>query len=315
MDIKKLIPYLFGVAILLFILSRINIVETFKIIVGANLFYVLGAVLLIPCTIALESLRWHYMLRKLGITYPFPEVFTMYCSSVYLGTITPARVGEFVRVSFLKGENIGKSFFTVFLDRASDVLFLIGAGYLGMFLFASFLTEQIFWLSIVFVAGVLLVAFAMLRKDFVKFGLSLVFHRIVPQKFKADVKTSFYDFYLSFFVFIKPQPVIVCFFLTLASWFVYYLNVFLLSKALGISISFFQLATIISIASLLSILPISISGIGTRDAAFVFFFVLLGIKSEFAIALSTLVLLMMLVTALFCFPFWLRKPVNLSFIK
>ncbi|MBI2142405.1 flippase-like domain-containing protein [Candidatus Woesearchaeota archaeon] len=309
------LPHLIGLAVFAFIILRINLSETFRIIAGANIFYLLLAAVLVVPVLVLEALRWNFILRQLGIHYRFSESFQMFASSLFIGTVTPARVGEFVRVGFLKGERFGRAFFSVFADRVSDVLFLMLAGYVGMFFFARALEQQIFWFSIAIVGCASALAIVIIKRDFVRMVLRAVFTRVVPERLRTDVKAAFYDFYSSFLLLFNVKSAAAVFLITFASWLVYYSQVFLLAKALGIDMSFIHLATAMSIAGLLSVLPISISGIGTRDAAFVFFFGLLGIRSEFAVALSALVLAMMAVVAAVCFPFWLRKPVDSSFFE
>lgn len=310
---RGLLTHLVGVVIFIFILTRINISDAARIILNANLFFFLLSVALLIPMLLLEGLRWHYILRRLGIMYGFRSSFTMFASSLFIGSVTPARIGEFVRVTFIREHGFGKSFFSVFIDRVADVLFLTGAGYIGMFFFAVALEQQIFWLSIAILVLVAFVAVMLVRRDFVRTVLRLVFHRIVPERMKTDLKTAFYEFYRSFLSMLDPWPVFVVFSLTFLSWMVYYAMVYFLALSLGLKISFIHLATIVSIASLLSVLPLSISGIGTRDAALVFFFSLIGIRSEFAIALSALILVNMVLSSVICFPFWLRKPARLSF--
>lgn len=309
------LPHLVGLAVFAFILVRINLSETVAILSKANFVYLLLAVVLVAPVLLLEALRWNFILRRLGIRYSFRDAFSMFASSLYIGTVTPARVGEFVRVGFMRKERFGTAFFSVFADRVSDVLFLVLAGYFGMFFFAKALEQQIFWFSAAFAGALALLAIIVIKKDFVRMVLRAVFVKIVPERLRTDVKAAFYDFYSSFLLLLNVKSAAAIFLITFVSWLVYYSQVFLLAKALGIDISFIHLATAMSIAGLLSVLPISISGIGTRDAAFVFFFGLLGIRSEFAVALSALVLAMMVVVAAVCFPFWMKRPVDLSLFK
>lgn len=309
-EMRRFVTYLIGIAVFIYLIARIDVGATFRIILAANPLLVLAAAILIGPMILLEAFRWHFILRGLGIRQPFGSSFSMFASSLYIGFVTPARVGEFVRVFLLKGSSLGRAFFSVFADRISDVAFLVGVGYLGMFYFTADLRSQIIGVSVAMAASVLLLAVALVRKSWVKAVLRLVFSHIVPARLKSDVRSAFYDFHSSFLSFINIRSIAVVAGVTAASWIVYYTQVYLLAKALAIEISFFHLATIMSVAGLLSVLPISISGIGTRDAALVFFFGLLGIRSEFAIALSTLVLMLMVLVAACCFPFWLRHPVR-----
>ncbi len=309
---KKYIPYLVGILVFGFILTRADLSRTVEILLSANPLFLFLALFIILPLLLLEAYRWHVILGFLGIKQGFLDSFSMFASSLYIGFVTPARLGEFVRVAFTRKQGLGKSFASVFFDRLADLGFILVAGYLGMFLFETALEQQIIWFSIAFLALSVLLCLAILRRDIFRLVLRAVFHRIVPDKMKDDVKSAFYDFYRGFLVLVAPKKVFVIVSITIASWVLYYFQVFFLAMSLGIEISFFHLATIISVAGVLSVLPISISGIGTRDAAFVLFFGLLGIGSEFAIALSALVLLLILITALVCLPFWLRRPADIS---
>lgn len=312
---KGILLYLVGFAVFFYLLTRINIGETVRIIIDSNKLFILLAAILVLVIPFLEALRWRFIMRQLDFDYSFRDVFSMLASSLYIGFVTPARLGEFARVSFFRGRSLGASFFSVFMDRFSDLIFIAGVGYIGMFFFVSALGQQIFWVSVAIIGSFLFAAIAVLRRDFVRLFLSFVFHRIIPEKFKPELKTIFYDFYRSFFRLLNFRSVLVILALTILSWLLYYAAVYLLALAIGINISFIHMATVVSVASFLSILPISISGIGTRDAAFVFFFGLLSLKSEFAIALSTLVLILMVLVAVCCFPFYLMKPVNFLFFQ
>ena len=310
---KHLFSYAIGFVVLLFILTRIDIPATVQIIASANVLFVIFAALLSFPLLAIEAFRWHYILDRLGIKSSFTHTFSMYAASLYIGFITPARLGEFVRVLYLRAHKIGSVFFSVFFDRIYDIFFLMLVGYFGMFFFVSDLKLQIFWFSIALAGMLVICAVAYFRQDLVRKILTIFFHRLVPEKFKVDLKSAFFDFHESFKKFINVRDLSVLFFVTLAAWILYYVQVYVLAKSLSINISFVQMATVMSIASLLSVLPISISGIGTRDAAFVFFFAVLGIPSEYAVALSAMVLFLLVFFAACCLPFWLKKPVEFNF--
>lgn len=85
-------------------------------------------------------------------------------------------------------------------------------------------------------------------------------------------------------------------------------------KWLGVNIDipYYYLIACIAIASIVSIIPIAISGIGTRDATSVFLFSLLGKNREAAVSLSLLVLLMMAINGLIGYFVWIKYPIRLS---
>ena len=64
------------------------------------------------------------------------------------------------------------------------------------------------------------------------------------------------------------------------------------STALFIDISFAKLLVVIPLVYLTEVIPVSINGIGIRDSAFVYFFVLVGQTKEEGLAIALLVLAM-----------------------
>jgi uncharacterized membrane protein YbhN (UPF0104 family) len=75
--------------------------------------------------------------------------------------------------------------------------------------------------------------------------------------------------------------------------FAFQLNVVVINKvytlALGIDVSFSLLLVIIPLIYLTEALPISINGLGVRESAFAFFFVMNGLTVEEGIAVSLLI--------------------------
>jgi uncharacterized membrane protein YbhN (UPF0104 family) len=74
------------------------------------------------------------------------------------------------------------------------------------------------------------------------------------------------------------------------SWLVVGYGCFMLALSLGLNISYWYLLVSLAISSAVAILPISISGLGTREATFILLFSLIAIVPEEAISFSLLVL-------------------------
>ena len=60
------------------------------------------------------------------IKYSLKDSFLMYCSGLYLGVVTPGRMGEIAKALYLKkdGYSMGKSLVGAVLDRLADFIFL-----------------------------------------------------------------------------------------------------------------------------------------------------------------------------------------------
>ena len=146
MKIKSIILKLAGIILFAVILSKIDLKGFFILLRDINLFYFICAVLLLLPMIVIKAYRWNYLKRTQKINYKLSDSILMYGAGIYLGLLTPGRVGDFIKVLYLKnhGNSVGKSFVSVFIDRIADLLFLIIFGYVGMFFFIHLFKKQVY---------------------------------------------------------------------------------------------------------------------------------------------------------------------------
>ena len=76
--------------------------------------------------------------------------------------------------------------------------------------------------------------------------------------------------------------------LTALAYSVFFAQAWLLGRALALEIGIAYLAMCLSVAGVITLLPISFSGLGTRDAILILLFAPLGLAAEQAVAYSTL---------------------------
>ena len=76
------------------------------------------------------------------------------------------------------------------------------------------------------------------------------------------------------------------------------LHFIIIAYALGVSVPWTAMFVIIPLATLIMLVPVSINGLGVREAVFVFFFALYGVSSEAAIAFAWVALAMLLAQGL-----------------
>lgn len=82
-----------------------------------------------------------------------------------------------------------------------------------------------------------------------------------------------------------------------------------MAKALGLTLSFYDIMCLNAMASLLGLLPISISGLGIREAFFVTVGPSLGLAADAATGLSlTMFVVIYLALAVLGFGCWQIKP-------
>jgi uncharacterized protein (TIRG00374 family) len=299
--------------VLAFILSRISIPEALSHILSVNkAYFILSALLSFPFFF-LKALRWKYLMNRQGIGISAKLASSRYFSALYMGLITPARVGELTKVMYIKrsGHSFGKALFSVFFDRLFDIIALGGFTLIGLLWFSGVLGFDTSYLIAVISLSLLLLFLLLWRKNLFRKVLIALFTLLMPRNLRIRAKDSFRDF-LSDLGILNARTIIITAAFTLASIAVYYLQAYLLALALGISISSFYLAFAVSLATFAAILPVSVLGIGTRDAALLYMLAYAGISAELTIAYSALVLVNILILALFSSFFWFTNPVPLT---
>lgn len=307
--IKKY-SFVLGIAIFFIILSKTNLGEILKNMVKIKPIYLLsGALLTIP-TIFTKALCWNYIKKQQGIKYNLKDSFLMYCSGLYVGLVTPGRLGEITKAFYLKrdGYSTGKSLVSIVLDRLSDIVFLLLFVFMGLIFFFSALQKTIL-IPIVCVAMVVILFIIFLRVGLIKWILNKLFYFFVPLKYQKSWEINSQDFINDFKIYNLKNYIVISF-ITVFSWAFYYLQMYVLAKGIGINVPFLYLAITVTVAGLITLIPVSISGIGTRDIALIMLLSPFLVAKEQIIALSALILLMVVWGALIGLICWLIKPIK-----
>jgi hypothetical protein len=234
----------------------------------------------------------------------------MYGAGLYLGILTPGRMGEIAKALYLKkdGYSMGKSLVSAVLDRLTDFTFLLAFLLFGSLFFLTLFQKQV----LIFVLGIIIaiILFVVsLKIGLAKWFLNKIFQIFIPLKYQKSWKINFQDFINDLKIY-KLKHYVVIFLITIFSWAFYYLQMYLLARGVGLNIPFLYLAISVTVAGFITLIPVSISGIGTRDAALIILFSPFLIAKEQIIAYSTLILLMVAWGALIGLICWLIKPIK-----
>ena len=88
----------------------------------------------------------------------------------------------------------------------------------------------------------------------------------------------------------------------------FFVQCYLIDTAMGLSINFITITLFMAISNLISFIPISISGLGTRDVTLIFLFSMIGLKPELALSYALLVFISFFIVGGFLYAVagWLR---------
>jgi len=156
---------------------------------------------------------------------------------------------------------------------------------LVFFVFLLYYLANIAYLFILFFILFLIGIFILQNKKIVgKIGKP-IYKFLIPNKFKEFVGKNFEEFYKNLEK-LSKKVIIFNFILTILAWFISFAQYWLLTLALGLNLSYFEVLLVSPILLLVQLMPISISGIGTREVAAIFLLNVFNVKPEFAIAFS-----------------------------
>lgn len=253
----------------------------------ASLWPLLAAVLLNLVNIHLKIVRWDVILRTRGIHYPRRRAWGAFLTSLYVGLLTPGRVGDLLRAQYLRHDldvPYAEGVASVVVDRLCDLYVLVAFVAVGVVRYAPVIAGRLAVVTWVGVAATALGPLVLLVPGVAERLLGRVYVRLVPggevaglTRFLAAIRAS------------VGRPLLLTMPLTVLTFGVNYLQGWLIARALGLPMTFFDATCLLAIASLLGLLPISVSGVGVRELFFSLAFPLLGFTPDDGIVFGLLV--------------------------
>jgi uncharacterized protein (TIRG00374 family) len=280
---------LIGVAILALILSRLDLEATLKALAGVRFGYVFLALAASPLVFGLKTWRWRELLKIQGIAYSLGDAFLAFMAGLFLGLVTPGRLGEMGRALYLKQDldvPVSEGLANVLMDRLFDLYTILVLGSAGLVWF-RLLPPWALAVIVAGTAGALLMPIALLSERLAAYGMHIVAALPFIRRRQAQLAEATTRFQLALRPLLSPH-LIVPLLLTLLAYALFFAQMKLLALALDLDVSLPYLAVCLSIAGVITLLPISFSGLGTRDAILIALFSPIGLPPEEAVAFSTL---------------------------
>lgn len=322
--IKKRYFAVIGLGLFAWILWNSNIAKISGYILRVDPIWLVIAIAMGLSTLAIKGYRWALLFR--AISEPkhkseemLPVKATAYFAiGFFWGILTPGRVGDFIRAVYAKRYNVSlsKSISSVVIDRLIDVVFLFVLSAIAIISFSFLFGFKLVPFYLLAAALILLciALWVFFNKKLMKAILRPFFNAFIPEGKKGTLAEGFSSFYSSFAEMRSKKAVLAkAVSLTILSWAVSILSAYFLSLAFGLAIPLEFYALVVPILGLLDIIPISISGIGTRDAALILLFSFYKIGAEAAIAFSIVYLFAFYwLTALIGAFLFMHEPVKIE---
>ncbi|WP_299442070.1 lysylphosphatidylglycerol synthase transmembrane domain-containing protein [uncultured Aquimarina sp.] len=292
-----------GIILLFYLIYKVGWRETFASISKISFIHVLVAVLILWIAFYLKSIRWRIISNSYGIPLGRYRALKVFFIGLFLANITPGRLGDFGRLLYIKDDlptqKIGWS--SLIMDRLFDLICLLLFSLLAVIYYQfSFyilkLPKEYGGIILSLLGGVV-------------FFLILFRYR---KKFVKIVKPWQEAFTSHDLGWLKSAQsfVITCFSMVLIYGVFNYI-----AWAMGIEIDHLGLFLGTFILGILSLLPITVLGIGVRETSLVLIFQLYKLPAEDAIALSLIIFLLQLISFIPGAIWFYLSPIRLQDLK
>lgn len=286
-NLKKLLKILLTFFILIFVFRHFDfkLKTLFSNIVDFRYLYI---ALLIPFfNLYIAANRWKLFLNMLGIFQSIRSLVKIHSISIFQGLILPSSQGQdlirIIKIEQLHPDKRGSAGSTIIIERIFGFVILCLLSLIFSFFSAELPNQKQVIIIIASITFFLFTAIAIiLNKN--------LFHHFANKSFSNKYVQKIYSYLekmhkaLVFFpyskVFISSVLLILLFQFSII------FNVFLIFKAYGFDIPLSQHLTLYPIISIISMVPLTISGLGIREGFFVYFYSFLNVPADTAIGIS-----------------------------
>ena len=298
--VKKILSIFLRVGIsillLIFLFRRVDTHSVFGIIKNAARLKLVFAFLVFFSAYILAILRWEILLKGAQIHLPFKRIIISFAGGVFFNLFMPSTIGgDLVRSIDLAAHTrkTKEVVATVLLDRLSGYLGLVIVAIIAALLGWHYILYQSVLLSLGIIIFLLVVILLVLFNTSIYARLNKLLtnsrtagHR-KEASLKERIKEIIKNLHHEIHVFRHKKRIIVNnLMLSVIIQITTPLTFYIIALALGLKIPLLYFFIFLPIITAITLLPISIGGLGLRDATTIFFFAKAGVSKDLAFAMS-----------------------------
>jgi len=289
-----IVKLMVGITLLSILIYKVGFGNLIDILLSTNPLAFLVIVALAFFQILFSSFNIKLISSALNYELSYSYLFKSYTRAWSFGKFMPGGLGELSIAYFLKkkGVPIKSSFFVAVFDKILTIISLSLISLIGVWVF--FPTKTSIILSIL-IAFFVLGIFALLLSKSIRKLLKRLILKKYYSKFKGLSKKLDYMFSE------KKRFLLANLMVTLIKSFFAAVIITFLFILLGIEINIFHVLIINSLTVLVSMVPVTIAGLGTKEATAVFLYSLLGIEATVVLGAYILIRLVTMLIAIILF--------------
>lgn len=277
------------------IFYKIDASEWLSIIKSADIMGLLLALFLVVFSVVVSALKWQILLNCLDVQVPIRKLTISYFIGLFFNNFLPTNIGGDVVRIYDIGKHTGKK-----TEAAASVIverilagFALGLTALFAVIISFDRSKSFLWLIIFFL--LLCTVFLLLGMN--RTSLHYLNGRLLPGFFNLkekakDVVEAIHRCSVNKTLIIRVLIWSLIFQLTIV------LINYLIFLSLGLKVSLVYCLIFIPLISALSLLPISVNGLGVREGGYVFFFSQIGLNAAQSVSASLIFFVLVALTSL-----------------
>lgn len=285
-----------SVALLLLLFNKVDKKSLIEIVKNANKPLLLAAFGVYFLSYILCLFRWEMLLRALKIHLPLKRVIISYAGAHFFNLFLPSTIGGDLMRSIdlsVHTKRPKEVIATVFLDRLSGYIALAFLALLSLGIgWKLLIQDKSVLLSVGIITAVLIAVLLVLFNRFLYSKVNQLLHSPNAGKIRDLIKSLHQEIhYFKHHKGVIINNLILSIIIQAISPFTF----FVLSLSIGLKVNIIYFFIFLPIIGAITLLPISLGGLGLRDATTIFFFAKAGVSRDFSFAMSLLIFCFILV--------------------
>jgi len=279
---------LVSLALLAFLFSRTDLPAIRALFRSLRLPLLLSSVALYLLAQIVSTLRWRCLLQAEQINLSTWRVFLLYLEGMFFNLMLPTAIGgDIVRgyQIFRLTQQKDSSVASILVERLSGYVALIMIACIALILGYSHVHDPVtVWLTVASAAGIIGIIAGLLNDQ-----LQILFFRLLNRTGLGRFHEVLQRFYGALRRYWKHRRALLqAVGLSLILQSLVIMIFYLISRSLNLSVPLRYFFLFVPLISVVSMLPISVAGLGVREGGSVYFFAKVGLDSAGAISLSLL---------------------------
>ncbi|MFH0913358.1 MAG: lysylphosphatidylglycerol synthase transmembrane domain-containing protein [Candidatus Omnitrophota bacterium] len=299
---KKILPIFLRIGIsvilLVFLFKQIDEKTLLTVIKNADIKFVLLAALIYLSSYVLALFRWEMLLKGAEIHLSLKRIIISWAGGTFFNVFLPSTIGgDFVRSIDLAAhtKRPREVVATVLLDRLSGYVGLVIVALVALLFGWELVEDKSVLLSVAIITGVLVAGLLVLFNRFLYSKINQILHSPTSGKIREAIKNLHQEIHIFRH---RKKIILKNIILSILIQAVSPVTFYFIALSLGIKINIAYFFVYLPIIAAITLIPISIGGLGLRDATTIFFFSKAGMAKDLAFAMSLISFSFILIFAL-----------------